>query len=353
MASAAAGPAARIGLITAVVGSTAAVGAAPAVTPKFAVGTVTDTFVDPHRTTPAWDGSPQLPTRTLVTTILYPATGPTGGPSETGDLAAKSAGPFPLIVFAHGLGGTPQDYINLLTAWASQGFVVAAPLFPLSNANVAGGADAGDVVNQPEDMSYVIDAVLDDSLLPSGILSGLVDPKEIGAAGHSNGAVTTLGLVANTCCFDSRVKAAVVMAGTTEGFPPGHYDFSQSPPLLLVHGTSDQLIPYRSAPLIYNEAQGPKGFLTLEGGSHDAAGGQDPRSAQSRGPLSTVHGWAQFDHQDRSESDVRLSWSDHCGSACSGGPPAGFRITGPQPHQRRGSYRRVERLYSRQSHQHS
>jgi fermentation-respiration switch protein FrsA (DUF1100 family) len=260
-------------------GSTAA--AARAVTPKYAVGTVTDTFVDPHRATPTWDGSPQLATRTLVTTILYPATGPTGGTAETGAIADKSAGPFPLIVFGHGLGGTPQDYIKLLTAWASQGFVVAAPLFPLSNANVAGGADAGDVVNQPEDMSYVIDAILHDSVLPSGILSGLVDPKEIGAAGHSNGAVTTLGLVANTCCYDSRVKAAIVMAGTAEGFPPGHYDFSKSPPLLLVHGTADQLIPYRSAPLIYNEAQGPKGLLTLEGGSHGAAGGQDPRSASA------------------------------------------------------------------------
>ena len=69
------------------------------------------------------------------------------------------------------------------------------------------------------------------------------------------------------------------MAGTTEGFPPGHYDFAKTPPLLLVHGTADQLIPYRSAPLIYNEARGPKGLLTLEGGSHDAAAGQDPRSA--------------------------------------------------------------------------
>ena len=64
-----------------------------------------------------------------------------------------------------------------------------------------GGPDAGDVVNQPKDMSYVIGAVLSDSLSPSGALSGLVDPKEIGAAGHSNGAVTTLGLVANTCCY--------------------------------------------------------------------------------------------------------------------------------------------------------
>jgi fermentation-respiration switch protein FrsA (DUF1100 family) len=249
--------------------------------PKYAVGIVTDTFVDPHRTTPPWNGSPPLPTRTLVTTILYPATGSTGAQPTEKASPAKASGPYPLVVFAHGLGATPQDYMNLLSAWASEGFVVAAPLLPLSNGNVAGGPDAGDVVNQPKDMSYVINAVLADSLLPSGILSGLINPKEIGAAGHSNGAITTLGLVANTCCYDAGVKVAVVMAGTTEGFPPGHYDFSKAPPLLLVHGTTDQLIPYRSALLMYNQARGPKGLLTLVGGSHGAAGGQDPRSAST------------------------------------------------------------------------
>jgi dienelactone hydrolase len=262
------------------VGDTAA-GAASVITPKYAVGVVTETFVDIHRTTPAWSGSPQLPTRTLVTTILYPATGATSSEPTQGATPEKAAGSYPLIVFAHGLGGTPQGYMNVLAAWASQGFVVAAPLFPLSNGNVPGGPDAGDVVNQPKDMSYVISAVLADSLSPGGALSGLVDTKEIGAAGHSNGAVTTLGLVANTCCYDSRVKASVVMAGTTEGFPPGHYELAKSPPLLLVHGTADQLIPYRSAPLIYNQAQGPKGLLTIVGGSHDAAGGQDPQSAST------------------------------------------------------------------------
>lgn len=264
-----------------VVGVGGAAGGTPPVAPKFAVGEATDTFVDTHRTTPAWNQSPQLPTRTLVTTILYPASGPTGGHPAPGATPDKAAGPFPLVVFAHGLGATPQDYMTLLTDWASQGFVVAAPLFPLSNSNVPGGPDAGDVVNQPQDMSYVIDAVLYDSLLPSGTLSGLVNPKEIGAAGHSNGAVTTLGLVANTCCFDSQVRAAIVMAGTTEGFPPGHYDFTKTPPLLLVHGTADQLIPYRSAPLIYNEAREPKGLLTLEGGSHGGAAGGDPGSAST------------------------------------------------------------------------
>lgn len=258
-----------------------AAGAAPLLSPKYAVGLDTATFVDSHRTTPAWKGIPQLPTRTLVTTILYPATATPGGAPAQGATPDVGAGPYPLIVFAHGLGGTPQGYINVLAAWASEGFVVAAPLFPLSNGNVAGGPDAGDVVNQPKDMTFVISSVLADSRVPSGVLSGLVDPDEIGAAGHSNGAVTTLGLVANTCCYNPAVKAAVVMAGTTEGFPPGHYDFSKAPPLLLVHGTADQLIPYRSAPLIYNEARGPKGLLTLVGGSHDAAGGQDPRSAST------------------------------------------------------------------------
>ena len=262
-------------------GTRAAATDAPPAPPKYTVGVATDTFVDPHRTTPVWNQSPELPTRTLVTTILYPATGPVGVNPTQGATPDKTPGPFPLIVFAHGLGGTPQGYMTLLADWASEGFVVAAPLFPLSNGNVPGGPDAGDVVNQPKDMSYVIDAVLFDSLQPSGTLSGLVDPNEIGAAGHSNGAVTTLGLVANTCCLNPRVKAAVVMAGTTEGFPPGHYDFSHAPPLLLVHGTADQLIPYRSAPAIYNEARGPKGLLTLVGGSHDASAGQDPRTAST------------------------------------------------------------------------
>ena len=91
-----------------------AAGAASALSPKYAVGVVTDTFVDSHRTTPAWNGSPELPTRTLVTTILYPATGPTDGAPAQGATPESSAGPYPLIVFAHGLGGTPQGYINVL-----------------------------------------------------------------------------------------------------------------------------------------------------------------------------------------------------------------------------------------------
>ncbi len=201
------------------------------------VSTTTMTFVDTSRSTPPWDGMPARPSRTLVTSIWYPA--------QSGSADKVGQGPYPLIVFAHGLGGSPQDYQALLTAWAAAGYVVAAPLFPLSSSETPGGPDGGDIGNQPGDMSFVIGQMLKASTSPSGPLSGLIEPDEIGAAGHSNGAITTLGLVANSCCRDTRVKAAVVMAGTTEGLGRGHYDLAEAPPLLVVAGPPRWTRPLR------------------------------------------------------------------------------------------------------------
>ena len=162
-------------------------------------------------------------------------------------VSASGGGRYPLIVFAHGLGGSPQGYEQLLTAWAAAGYVVAAPLFPLSSSETPGGPDGGDIGNQPGDMSFVINQVLSASATANGPLSGLVDPSEIGAAGHSNGAITTLGLIANSCCRDTRVKAAVVMAGTTEGLGRGSYELSKAPPLFVIWDVHDELVPYADA----------------------------------------------------------------------------------------------------------
>lgn len=247
----------------------------------FGVGQITRTFVDTSRSTPAWGSQPEKPSRTLVTTILYP-TAPSSSTNPVPNAAPdRSGGRYPLIVFAHGLNSAPGVYISLLQRWASAGYVVAAPLFPLTSVFTPGGPDAGDVVNQPKDVSYVIGSMLADSRSPTGTLAGLIDPTEVGVAGHSNGAVTILGLIANSCCHDPRVKAAVAMAGTTVGFPSGKYDFRHTPPLLLVHGTADGAIPYRSAPIIYNKVYGPKGLLTIAGGNHAAAAGLVPSSSNS------------------------------------------------------------------------
>ena len=237
------------------------------------VATTTMTLVDTSRSTPPWDAMPGKPSRTLVTTIWYPA-------RASGSVAA-SGGPYPLIVFAHGLGGSPQQYQQLLTAWAAAGYVVAAPLFPLSSSQTPGGPDGGDIGNQPGDMSFVIDQVLSASAAANGPLSGQVDPNDIGAAGHSNGAITTLGLVANSCCRDARVKAAVVMAGTTEGLGRGSYELAKAPPLLVVSDVHDGLVPYADAVAVFNEARGPKALLTLDWDSSSDSTGSTAHMAAS------------------------------------------------------------------------
>jgi dienelactone hydrolase len=238
------------------------------------VTTTTMTFVDTSRPTPPWNGMARKPSRTLVTTIWYPA-------RRSGSVATAGDGSYPLIVFAHGLGGSPQGYQKLLTAWAAAGYVVAAPLFPLSSSETPGGPDGGDIGSQPGDVSFVIDQMLKASAATNGPLSGLVDPNEIGAAGHSNGAITTLGLVANSCCRDSRVKAAVVMAGTTEGLGRGHYELAKAPPLLVVQDVHDGLIPYADAVAVYNQARGPKALLALDWDSPSDAAGSTAHMAAS------------------------------------------------------------------------
>ena len=146
--------------------------------------------------------------------------------------------------------------------------MVAAPLFPLTRDGAPGGPDLADFANQPADLSFVVTQVLQESAHSGGLLSGLVNPHRIGAAGHSLGGVTILGLVANTCCRDARVTAAVVMSGDPISFPTGVVDFSSAPPLLLVHGNADQVVPYVSSIDAFNSAMAPKGLLTIDGGDH-------------------------------------------------------------------------------------
>jgi predicted dienelactone hydrolase len=116
------------------------------------------TFVDRTRTVSV-PGQPTRP-RALTTIIRYPAQGPAGQIDITDAAPERAAGPFPLIVFGHGFAVTPATYFRLLRAWAQAGYVVAAPLFPLENANAPGGPDESDLVNQPRDMSVVISGML-------------------------------------------------------------------------------------------------------------------------------------------------------------------------------------------------
>lgn len=165
-------------------------------------------------------------------------------------------GPFPLIYFSHGLTSQPDDYAELLSAWATAGFVVAGPKYPYTW-NQASPFNADDVVNQPADAQFVITELLT-------ALSGTVDPQKIAAAGHSAGAITTVGLFSGS--RDERLKAGVLIAGRQMPQPAPFT--GTAAPLLFVQGKLDETVTYEQAYGAYNEVTWPKGFLEIPRGTH-------------------------------------------------------------------------------------
>ena len=219
---------------------------------RYEVAIFEQRFVDDARGTPPTGEFPALPDRTLDTTIFMP----------------EGNGSFPLLIFSHGLGSSPQAYASLLEEIAAQGFVIVAPLFPLTGQNAPAGADPVDTQNQPGDVSFLIDTVTAAVAASQSPFDRRTDTSNVGTFGHSNGGITTLGVAANSCCSDTRIDAAVSMSAAAAPYNGGEYDFSATAPLMLVHGTTDALIPYQESVRIFNGVEAAKGIVTLNEVGH-------------------------------------------------------------------------------------
>jgi predicted dienelactone hydrolase len=138
--------------------------------------------VDPSRVTPATEADEELPERTIEVWLYLPDTD----------------APAPLVVFSHGLGGHPDKFETLHEKWAEAGCAVAAPAFPLTNDKVTNAwGNSGDGLNQPGDVSFVLDHLLRESGDPASELAGRFDPERVGAAGLSLGGATTYEVALN------------------------------------------------------------------------------------------------------------------------------------------------------------
>jgi fermentation-respiration switch protein FrsA (DUF1100 family) len=232
---------------------------------SFAVGLRVLQLVDRSRTIRLPDGS--VEPRTLRTYVRYPALGSVSGTDLRNAPAARIDGPFPLIIFGHGFAVTPGLYKHLLQAWTRSGYVVAAPVFPLGNADAPGGPNESDLVNQPVDMQFVISEMIARSAA-SDPLSGLINPKAIAVSGQSDGGDTALAAAYNSHYRDPRITAAVILSGAeipgVSGytFPPG------SPPLLATQGTADTINTPAETELFFEGARRPKYLLRMFGAEH-------------------------------------------------------------------------------------
>ena len=141
--------------------------------------------------------------------------------------------------------------------------MVAAVAFPRTNCHV-NAPDESDLVNQPGDVAGVIRQLVAISRRPHGALAGLVNPAEIGVAGHSDGGDTVAAVAANICCGDHRVAAAVVLAGAEWAPMPGRYFARPAPPMLFVQGTDDTWNPPPASMQLYRaDTSGPRYYLDL------------------------------------------------------------------------------------------
>lgn len=121
----------------------------------------------------------------------------------------KGATKIPVIVFSHGLSSRPEDYAVGLEHLASYGYVVAAPqhigsdtiyLQEMLQGYHRNIFDLNEFINRPKDISYVIDEL---QRRNQNEFQGRLDLTNIGAAGHSFGGYTVLGIAGAQIDFEN------------------------------------------------------------------------------------------------------------------------------------------------------
>lgn len=173
------------------------------------------------------------------------------------------------MVFGHGFRVGPAPYARLCRQWASAGYVVAAPSFPLSDETVAGAnLDESDISNEPGDMSFVVTQLLSLAARPAGAdnpLSGRVDAHRVAAAGHSDGATASVYLGYAPGYHDQRLRAVIALSA--DPFPD-RASVPGSVPMLSVHGDADSVVPFSNAQRLIDQVQTRRVFLVLHGADH-------------------------------------------------------------------------------------
>lgn len=241
----------------------------------------------------------------------------------------KTGGPYPVILFSHGFGGTKEAFGPIGRHWASHGYVVIHPTHAdgLGRGQTAPGPD-GDApprrrglpggLNDPAKISdRVADLVLildnlDD--LPKSVpgLKGKIDATSIGVGGHSFGAYTAmliggvtadLGREKGKSFLDERVKCLLPVSaqGTgQQGLTEKSWDALRLP-MMTVTGTRDQGaggqgVGWKKEPYRYSPA-GDKYLAVIDGANHLSFGGglgARGRDITEVVKLCTTHYWDAY-----------------------------------------------------------
>jgi dienelactone hydrolase len=208
--------------------------------------------------------------RALQTSIWYPAP-PGSSPIDTGTGGVDNApldgsgAPYPILMFSHGSCGYPNQSTFLAERLASYGFVVVAPPHPgntLSDFPACGSGpnQLASFIERPQDILFVLDAMLAANADSSSPFFGAIDANRIGMSGHSFGGLTVYLVVP----LDARFKVALAMAPAVPGMPV------LAIPSMNMLGQIDTVVNLPAIRTAYADALPPKFLAEIANAGHYA-----------------------------------------------------------------------------------
>lgn len=211
-----------------------------------------------------------------------------------------AAGPYPLVIVSHGVGGSREGLAYLGRHWASHGYVAVHLQHPGSDIKIWQGkspregrraiqraaADPQVALARPLDVRFALDQVLAGPLkVRSDRLT--IDPARLAVAGHSFGAFTALasaGITFNPLSVrpvnygDDRLIASIALSPTAFRHQnPKAFDTVRMPTLHMT-GTDDHGVVGDTRPEerrnAYDRIRNAEKYLViLDGGDHIVFGG--------------------------------------------------------------------------------
>ena len=204
---------------------------------------------------------------------------------------------FPMVVYSHGLGGSPigKGYIDSMVALASFGYVVAAPFHAdnrFSRVRIENLSDFFYLLTQYDRVAEMMAVrpvalkAIVDVLLAHPQFRAAIDPDRIAGFGASLGGqammnlmgaklTTSVGLACRETVRDPRLKAAVAYVPYSgQTFLPSFCDDQSGAdlidrPLLAIAGTADTTAPIKMTQQAVNRLKGSRYLVELVGGEHE------------------------------------------------------------------------------------
>ncbi len=194
--------------------------------------------------------------------------------------AEVADGKHPLILFSHGFMGASDQSIFITEELARQGYIVAAldhadalrakrdkPL-AIPNFGDAKSWDDSKFRDRREDVVALLERMLVVQSQKDSFLLNHIDVERIGAAGHSLGGYTVMGMIGGWPAWeDKRIKSALLLSPYATPFLESGKLADVKVPVMLQGGTWDLgITPF--LPLVYDRLKCPRYYLVLKKETH-------------------------------------------------------------------------------------